>query len=278
MSPSCRTMPPIICTSKMRWFDSRTRASRTAANASNRMSSSDSPFSSRCRNSTVLPRSSSSESFWNSGSRVAMYAACSASRFNRRPSPKRSAFSRDPRAGISETGYRHPGPSKRRRLDLPEISDEMAGADDVVLALFAAPRARSSAPSRSAAGRRRGGCALPASRRARPPAPRAPEPRRPRSADAATAQSPRSRGPPPRGTAARARRRPRRRTARASPATGRRTPRRPRARAPRPRAPRSARLGAVPFRLDRVTTSNRLARGTPWIPGSPRGSPSNPGG
>ena len=38
----------------MRWSDSRTRASRTAANASKRRSSSSSPFSSRSRNSTVF--------------------------------------------------------------------------------------------------------------------------------------------------------------------------------------------------------------------------------
>ena len=49
ISPSCRTMPPIICTSNMRCSDSRLRASRTGANASKRSSSSDSPFSSRSR-------------------------------------------------------------------------------------------------------------------------------------------------------------------------------------------------------------------------------------
>ena len=38
----------------MRWSDSRTRASRTAAKASKRRSSSSSPFSSRSRNSAVF--------------------------------------------------------------------------------------------------------------------------------------------------------------------------------------------------------------------------------
>ena len=54
MSPSCRTMPPIIWTSNRRCPDSRLRASRTAANASKRTSSSDSPFSRRCLNSAGL--------------------------------------------------------------------------------------------------------------------------------------------------------------------------------------------------------------------------------
>src|SRR6266536_3975583 len=145
MSPSCRTMPPIICTSKMRWSESRRRASRTAANASNKSSSSSSPFSRRCLNSAVFARSSESESLRNSGSKVATYAPCSARRFARRPSPKRRAFSSVPIAGTSTTGYRlrfggsplEKPPLQNRhtrlqssRLSLPEVALEAARADD----------------------------------------------------------------------------------------------------------------------------------------------------
>ena len=78
-------MPPISWTSKSRTPIVRLNASRTAAYASKIRSSSDSPFSRRCLNSAVFPRSSSSVSFSKSGSSVPMYAACSASRLTRRP-------------------------------------------------------------------------------------------------------------------------------------------------------------------------------------------------
>ena len=52
--------------------EARRRASRTAAYASKRSSSRLSPFSSRCRNSAVLARSSSSVSLRKSGSSVVM--------------------------------------------------------------------------------------------------------------------------------------------------------------------------------------------------------------
>ena len=68
MSPSCSTTAPMIWTSKGRIPTERFAASRTAAKASNESSSSDSPFSRRCRNSTVLPASSSSERASKSGS------------------------------------------------------------------------------------------------------------------------------------------------------------------------------------------------------------------
>ena len=55
-----------------------------------------------------MPRSSSSESACSSGSSVAMYSACCASRFSRRPSPTRRTFSSLPRpaVAIAEQGSR----------------------------------------------------------------------------------------------------------------------------------------------------------------------------
>ena len=105
----------------MRWSDSRRRASRTAANASKRRSSSSSPFASRSRNSTVFARSSSSESSLEVGLERRDVGACSARRFMRRPSPKRRAFSKDPKAGIRN---RVPARYERGRLDLPEVAVE----------------------------------------------------------------------------------------------------------------------------------------------------------
>src|SRR5215210_9150825 len=66
--PSCRTMPPMICTSKGRIPRVRLEASRTTANASGRMASSPSPPASRSRNSSVFALKASSESFSTSGS------------------------------------------------------------------------------------------------------------------------------------------------------------------------------------------------------------------
>ena len=68
MSPSWSTIAPITWTSNGRMPTDRFAASRTAANASKESSSSDSPFSSRCLNSTVFPASSSSERASKSGS------------------------------------------------------------------------------------------------------------------------------------------------------------------------------------------------------------------
>src|SRR5207245_4124041 len=121
MSPSCSTIPPISWTSKMRWSESRLRASRTAANASKSRSSSDSPFSSRCRNSAVFARRSSSLRASNSGSSVVMYAACSCSRLRRRPSPRRRTFSKLPSCcAISGQGTG----LQRGDPDLPEVAVE----------------------------------------------------------------------------------------------------------------------------------------------------------
>ncbi len=68
MSPSWSTIAPITWTSKWRIPTERFAASRTAAKASNVSSSSDSPFSSRWRNSAVFAASSASESLSKSGS------------------------------------------------------------------------------------------------------------------------------------------------------------------------------------------------------------------
>ena len=56
------------CTSNRLTPIVRRKASRTAANASKTSSSTGSPFSIRCLNSTVLPASSASERPSNSGS------------------------------------------------------------------------------------------------------------------------------------------------------------------------------------------------------------------
>src|SRR4051812_22859247 len=155
MSPSWRTMPPISCTSKRRTPIWRLNASRTAANASKRISSSVSPFASRSRNSVVFPRSSSSLSCSKSGSSVPMYFACWASRFPRRPSPRRRTFSKLPnsvvgtrlgyrlrcgcqgrrtRVGDSLSGglFRGRGRSEGIRVNLPEVAVEPVGVHDVV--------------------------------------------------------------------------------------------------------------------------------------------------
>src|SRR5262249_2414035 len=134
----------------MRWSDSRRRASRTAAYAAKSRSSSGSSFPSRSRNSTVLARSSLSESSRNCGSSEVMYAACSARRFIRLPSPKRSAFSRVPPTWAMQ--HRVPAVARgtnrgltrlrssvtaleRRLVDLPEVAVDPAGPHDVLRAL-----------------------------------------------------------------------------------------------------------------------------------------------
>ncbi len=287
MSPSWRTMPPIIWTSKMRWSDSRTRASRTAANASKSTSSSVSPFSSRCRNSAVFPRSSSSERLWNSGSSVAMYAACSAMRFMRRPSPKRRAFRAMEGRATSGTGYRLASPRDRgpegrtesprrsegRGLDLPEVGVEAACPHDVFGPLaLADPLQR----------RRAAECGTPVDVQCPALAgdhelrlvPRSPSTWTTVIREAATAQvvgprrtdSARYGGGTVPSTAS---------ASGASASSGSSSSTRS---VPSPSAtkftasPRSPGASAV------TTASQRRGRGTPWIPGSPRGSPSQPGG
>src|SRR5579864_4351025 len=135
MSPSCRTMPPISWTSKRRTPSVRLNASRTEANASKTRSSRLSPFSSRCRNSTVFAARSASESCSYSGSSVPMYAACSASRLRRRPSPARRTFSREPSCWAIED--RVPGAlrSERRGSNFPLVAVETLGAHDVAASL-----------------------------------------------------------------------------------------------------------------------------------------------
>src|SRR5262245_22165394 len=87
----------------------RLNASRTAAYASKIRSSSDSPFSKRCLYSAVFPRSSSSVRLSKSGSSVPMYAACSARRLRRRPSPMRRTRSNLPNEVVDTgLGYRLP--------------------------------------------------------------------------------------------------------------------------------------------------------------------------
>src|SRR5215212_1958110 len=66
--PSCRTIPPMTCTSKGRSPRVRLEASRTTANASGRMSSRVLLPASRSRNSSVFALKASSESFSTSGS------------------------------------------------------------------------------------------------------------------------------------------------------------------------------------------------------------------
>src|SRR5215207_6487255 len=81
--PSCKTIPPITCTSKGRMPKVRLDASRTTAKASGKMSSSLS------RNSSVFARSSASESFSTSGSRAVTASTAFWSALTFRPSPTR---------------------------------------------------------------------------------------------------------------------------------------------------------------------------------------------
>ena len=69
--PSWSTTPPMIWTSKWRKPSVRLEASRTAAKASERMSSRSSPSASRALNSSVLARKASSENSSNSDSHEA---------------------------------------------------------------------------------------------------------------------------------------------------------------------------------------------------------------
>ena len=249
----------------------RRRTPRRAA------SSSSSPFASRSRNSAVFARSSSSESARNSGSSVAMYAACSARRFMRRPSPKRRTFSKD-----RQPGHRHRVPrlrrhdaapstapieaasSQRRRPRPPRPSPSIRRArttcsgrssagDRAERALAVDASVRSLAVRRRARSRRR---RCPCSSRTSIAAPRPPRGRRSRRTASARYGS---------VELAVDRRRERLETAR------RRLPRR-RARVVRERdevRPSPSRPGASTV----TTASHRRARGTPWIPASSHGPP-----
>src|SRR5918998_1253105 len=90
--PSCKTIPPITCTSKGRISKVRLDTSRTTAKASCRISSSDAPSSSLSRNSSVFARSSSSVSFSTSGSSAVTAATPFWSALTFRPSPIRKIF------------------------------------------------------------------------------------------------------------------------------------------------------------------------------------------
>src|SRR5215212_2583240 len=87
--PSCKTIPPISCTSKGRIPKVRLDASRTTAKASGRMSSRVSPCASLSLNSSVLSRSSSSERFSTSGSKAVTAATPFWRALTFRPSPIR---------------------------------------------------------------------------------------------------------------------------------------------------------------------------------------------
>jgi hypothetical protein len=77
-------MPPTICTSKWRMRSVRFDASRTTAKASGRSSSSAVPSARRFLNSSVLPRSSASESFASAGSNALIALTACAYCFSRR--------------------------------------------------------------------------------------------------------------------------------------------------------------------------------------------------
>src|SRR3712207_4300485 len=85
--PSCRAMPPMICTSKGRISKVRFEVSRTTANASGRMSSRVSPRPSLSRNSSVFALKAPSESFSTSASRAETASTRCWSALTFRPSP-----------------------------------------------------------------------------------------------------------------------------------------------------------------------------------------------
>src|SRR3954454_17885852 len=96
--PKCSAAPPMSWTSKCRWPMTRLPASRVAANASMRRSSTDSPRSIRSRNSTVLCFSSSSLSAAISASWALMSGTSDSRALTLRPSPMRRTRSRTPMA------------------------------------------------------------------------------------------------------------------------------------------------------------------------------------
>src|SRR6267143_1554126 len=72
--PSCRTMPPMSCTSKCRMPTERRAASRQTAKASGSTSSISAPSASRLRSSSVLPRRAASSRACTAGSRALISA------------------------------------------------------------------------------------------------------------------------------------------------------------------------------------------------------------
>src|ERR671910_2964211 len=85
--PSCKTMPPMTCSSKGRIPSVRLETSRTTAKASESTSSSVSPPASLSRNSSVFSRSSESESLAISGSNAETVSTRFSRTLTLRPSP-----------------------------------------------------------------------------------------------------------------------------------------------------------------------------------------------
>ena len=112
--PSCKTIPPITCTSKGRIPKVRLAASRTTAKASCKMSSSVSPPASLSRNSSVFALSSSSERFSISGSRAETASTPLWSALTFRPSPIRKIFVNKfaKVSFLAQTPMRDTGPSR----------------------------------------------------------------------------------------------------------------------------------------------------------------------
>src|SRR4051812_5606547 len=92
----------------------RTDASRTVANASSRMSSSLAPFSSFCRNSAVLPRSSASLSLFHAGSSALMRSTRGRKRLISRSWEVPKTFLMIPPMGIQLLAIRDEGRSLAR--------------------------------------------------------------------------------------------------------------------------------------------------------------------
>src|SRR5215218_498227 len=92
MFPSCKTMPPMICSSKGRIPRVRLETSRTTAKASGNRSSRLSPPASLSRNSSVFCRRSASESFSISGSNAETASTRCWRTLTLRPSPILNIF------------------------------------------------------------------------------------------------------------------------------------------------------------------------------------------
>src|SRR5918997_1659440 len=90
--PSCKAMPPMICTSKGRIPRVRFELSRTTAKASGNMSSRVSPLLSLSRNSSVFAPREASESFSISGSSAETATTRCWRTLTLRPSPILSIF------------------------------------------------------------------------------------------------------------------------------------------------------------------------------------------
>src|SRR3954469_9930159 len=123
--PKCRAAPPMIWTSKCRWPSVRTPASRTAANASGRMSSrcsccrSGSPaLSSSSRQRFVNARRSSSERACISASKPPTTGAIDSSDLSLRPSPAWRILLKSPMEEFSLPRCR-PAPTPHRPRPTP---------------------------------------------------------------------------------------------------------------------------------------------------------------